>query len=82
MEEKKESTVSRFEHDKVMMHYNWVNRRSMICLISVCITMIIIVLIFATNQTKREQMWQDTIKELYRSTVTEVADGQNTDTAQ
>ena len=72
--------VSRFEHDKVMMHYNWVNRRSMICLIAVCVTMIVVVLIFATNQTKREQMWQDTIKSIVAQTTdAEVADGQKTD---
>ena len=62
MDEK--DTVSRFEHDKVMLHYNWVNRRSMISLIAVCITMIIVVLIFATNQTRREEMWQETIKQI------------------
>ena len=62
MDEK--DTVSRFEHDKVMLHYNWVNRRSMISLIAVCITMILAILIFATNQTKREQMWQETIKHI------------------
>ena len=65
-----------FDHQDTMMHYNWVNRRSMISLIAVCVTMIIVVFIFATNQTKREQMWQETIKEMYRSGVTEVTDGQ------
>ena len=73
-------TVSRFEHDKVMMHYNWVNRRSMISLIVVCLTMIIVVFIFATNQTKREQMWQDTIKNMYQSSMPEGTDGNQQDT--
>lgn len=73
----KEKCIPFFDHQNTMMHYNWVNRRSMIQLIAVCVTMIIVVLIFATNQTKREQMWQETIKEMYRSSVTaEVADGQ------
>ena len=71
-----EKCIPFFDHQNTMMHYNWVNRRSMISLIAVCVTMIIVVFIFATNQTKREQMWQETIKEMYRSSVTEVADGQ------
>lgn len=65
-----------YDHQNTMMHYNWVNRRSMISLIAVCLTMIIVVLIFATNQTKREQMWQETIKSMYNSTVTGVDNGQ------
>ena len=72
-----EKCIPFFDHQNTMMHYNWVNRRSMISLIAVCVTMIIVVFIFATNQTKREQMWQETIKEMYRSDVTaEVTDGQ------
>ena len=65
-----------YDHQNTMMHYNWVNRRSMISLIAVCITMIIVVFIFATNQTKREEMWQETIKSMYQAAVTEVEDGQ------
>ena len=65
-----------FDHQNTMLHYNWVNRRSMIQLIAVCVTMIIVVFIFASNQTQREKMWQETIKEMYSSTVTaEVQDG-------
>lgn len=70
-----EKSIPFYDHQHTMMHYNWVNRRSMISLIAVCITMIIVVFIFATNQTKREQMWQETIKELYHSNITEVQDG-------
>ena len=65
-----------YDHQNTMMHYNWVNRRSMISLIAVCVTMIIVVFIFATNQTTREQMWQETIKSMYQSTITEVENGQ------
>ena len=72
-----EKCVPFFDHQNTMMHYNWVNRRSMISLIVVCVTMIIVVFIFASNQTTREQMWQETIKEMYRSGVTaEVDNGQ------
>ena len=72
-----EKCIPFFDHQNTMMHYNWVNRRSMISLIAVCVTMIIVVFIFATNQTKREEMWQDTIKEICKSTnVAEVPDRQ------
>ena len=72
-----EKCIPFFDHQNTMMHYNWVNRRCMISLIAVCVTMIIVVFIFATNQTKREAMWQETIKEMYRSSVSaEVDNGQ------
>ena len=49
----------------------------MISLIAVCVTMIIVVFIFATNQTRREQMWQETIKSIVnQTTAAEVEDGQ------
>ena len=70
-----EKCIPFYDHQNTMMHYNWVNRRSMISLIAVCLTMIIVVFIFATNQTKREQMWQETIKSLYHETATEVENG-------
>lgn len=70
-----------FDHQNTMLHYNWVNRRSMIQLIAVCVTMIIVVFIFATNQTRREEMWQETIKQIVnqienQTTGPEVDDGQ------
>ena len=72
-----EKCIPFFDHQNTMLHYNWVNRRSMISLIAVCVTMIIVVFIFATNQTKREQMWQDTIKQIMnQTTMPEVDDGQ------
>ena len=64
-----------YDHQNTMMHYNWVNRRMLIALITICVTMIIVVFIFATNQTKREQMWQETIKSMY-SSMQEVDNGQ------
>ena len=54
-----------FDVQNTMMHYNWSNRRMLIALVCVCITMICVVIVFATNQTKREQMWQETIKSMY-----------------
>ena len=65
-----------FDVQNTMMHYNWANRRMLLALICVCVTMIAVVIVFATNQTKREQMWQETIKSMYSTTVAEVEHGQ------
>lgn len=74
-----EKCVPFFDVQNTMMHYNWANRRMLIALIAICITMIAVVIVFATNQTRREQMWQETIKSMYSTTVVEVADGQQND---
>lgn len=68
----KERTVSAFEHENSLMHYGMVNKRSMIMLISVCVTFVLITLIFVIGYTIREKNWLDT---LTRIGVTEVADG-------
>ena len=60
-----EKCVPFFDVQNTMMHYNWANRRMLIALVCVCITMICVVIVFATNQTRREQMWQETIKSMY-----------------
>ena len=65
-----------FDVQNTMMHYNWANRRMLIALISVLLTTAIIVIVFTTNQTRREQMWQETIKSMYSATITEVDHGQ------
>ena len=72
METKNERTVSAFEHETSLMHYGMVNKRSMIMLISVCITFVLITLIFVIGYTIREKNWLNT---LTRIGVTEVADG-------
>ena len=65
-----------FDVQNTMMHYNWANRRMLIALVAICITMVCVVIVFATNQTKREQMWQETIKSMYSTTMAEVDNGQ------
>lgn len=70
-----ERCVPFFDVQNTMMHYNWANRRMLIALVCVCVTMIAVVVVFATNQTRREQMWQETIKSMY-STTMEVDNGQ------
>ena len=71
-EKNSEKCVPFFDVQNTMMHYNWANRRMLIALVCVCLSMIIVVIVFATNQTRREQMWQETIKSMYETTVTGV----------
>ena len=71
-----ERCVPFFDVQNTMMHYNWANRRMLIALVCVCVTMIAVVVVFATNQTKREQMWQETIKSMYTTTAAGVDHGQ------
>ena len=71
-----ERCVPFFDVQNTMMHYNWANRRMLIALVCICVTMIAVVIVFATNQTKREQMWQETIKSMYSATMAEVDHGQ------
>ena len=69
--EKNERTISQFEHENSLMHYGMVNKRSMIMLISVCVTFVLITLIFVIGYTVREKNWLNT---LTRIGFTEVAD--------
>lgn len=72
-----EKCVPFFDVQNTMMHYNWANRRMLIALVCVCVTMIAVVVVFATNQTQREQMWQETIKSIVnQTTAAEVDNGQ------
>lgn len=66
-----------FDVQNTMMHYNWANRRMLIALVAVLVTTAVIVMVFTSNQTKREQMWQDTIKSIVSQTTgAEVDHGQ------
>ena len=62
-------TVSAFEHENALMHYGKVNKRSMIMLISVCVTCILIVTIFVVSVTYRERMWIDALRQAYQTEV-------------
>ena len=75
-----EYTVSRFEHDKVMMHMNWCNRRMLIALVTVCLTFIVTIIVFVSGYTQREKNWLDTIGRSQRQQSVEGNNGQqNTD---
>lgn len=61
MENDKVRTVSQFDHENALMHYGMVNKRSMIMLLSVCVTFVLITLIFVIGYTIREKNWLDTL---------------------
>ena len=71
--EEKERTIPYYEHEKALMHYGAVNRRSMIALITVCFAFVLITAIFVVAYTVREKNWLDTLTRL--NPQMEVADG-------
>ena len=76
----KERCIPFYDHQNTMMHYNWVNRRSMIIIIVVVAAMVLTNWILATNHTAREKMWKEMIETLVnRTTVAEVDNGQQND---
>lgn len=75
MESDKPRMVSAFEHENALMHYGRVNRRMLTALVSVCVTFIVVTLIFVMSYTVREREWIGLISSLIPP-VTEVeADG-------
>ena len=73
--EEKERTIPYYEHEKALMHYGAVNRRSMIALITVCFAFVLITAIFVVAYTVREKNWLDTITAMRAPAVTEVDNG-------
>ena len=75
-----EKCIPFFDHQNTMMHYNWVNRRSIIITVVALVTMLVTNWILATNHTAREKMWKEMIETLVnRTTVAEVDNGQQND---
>ena len=78
MEEKKEqATVPFFLHENAMMHKDRDNNRMMIVCLSLCVTLIIVVVTLVSYYTSRTAMWNDTIARL-NQTIVEVTNGKNT----
>ena len=76
MEEKKPATISVFEHENAMMHKDRDCERMKNIVIAVCVTFVIITIIFVTGYTIRTRIWLDTILQLQQGpTVTEVQNG-------
>lgn len=59
-----------FLHENAMMHYNRANKRMLIALITICITLAIVIAIFVHGNTVREKQLIDLVNQRI-----EVADG-------
>ena len=79
MDENRDEVVSRYQFDKTMMHFNFVNRRCFLSLIAVCITFILTIIIFVVGYTIRERNWLNAIMDLKTPAATEVTDGTQQD---
>lgn len=61
---KGEACISFFAHENAMLHKDTDNERAHRTTLFVCITFILIVVIFVTAYTVRTSIWLDTIKQL------------------
>ena len=69
--EEKQACVPFFAHENVLMHYNRANRRMLIALLAVCITFMLVIVIFVRGYTEREKNWLDTISTMQNTEVVE-----------
>ena len=79
MEEKKcgncderQACVPFFLHENAMMHYNRANKRMLIALITICVTLSVVIAIFVHGNTVREKQLIDMVNERITE---EAADG-------
>lgn len=70
--DEKVACVPFFAHENVLMHYNRANKRMLIALIVVCVTLSVIIGIFVYGNTVREKQLIDMA---IQHRVTEVGDG-------
>ena len=61
--------------DKALLHMNFCNRRMLIALLSMCVTFLLIIIVFIFGYTIRERNWMETIIKMQAPVITEVADG-------
>ena len=60
-----------FAHENTMMHYNRANRRMLIALVTICVTLSVVIAIFVHGNTVREKQLIDMINQR----ITEVENG-------
>ena len=58
-EKKAPACVPYFAHEGMLEHFNRVNKRMLMALITVCITFILTIIIFVQGYTVREKNWLD-----------------------
>jgi len=66
-----QACVPFFLHENAMMHYNRANKRMLIALITICVTLSVVIGIFVYGNTVRERQ----LIELVNQHITEVSDG-------
>ena len=69
--EGKTACVPFFLHENTMMHYNRANKRMLIALIVICVTLSVVIGIFVYGNTVREKQLIDMVNQR----ITEVEDG-------
>lgn len=69
--EEKQTCVPFFLHENAMMHYNRANKRMLIALIVICVTLSVVIGIFVHGNTVREKNLIDLIDKR----IVEVEDG-------
>ena len=78
MDEKKNDVpmIPKYQAETMMMHMGRANRNMMIVIISVCIAMVAMVIIFVNGYTARTKDWLNTLAGLQgKAAVTEVNNG-------
>ena len=65
-----------FLHENAMMHKDKDNKRMMVICLSLCVTLIVVVVTLVSYYTSRIQIWNDTITRL-NQTIVEVTNGKN-----
>lgn len=61
--EKDQACVPFFAHENVLMHYNRANKRMLIALVTICITLSIVIGIFVYGNTVREKQLIDMVNQ-------------------
>lgn len=72
--EEKNAQVPFFLHENAMMHKDRDNKRMMVICLSLCVTLIIVVVTLVAYYTSRTAMWNETITKLTQ-TLAEVTNG-------
>ena len=68
----RQACVPFFLHENAMMHYNRANKRMLIALITICVTLSIVIAIFVHGNTVREKQLIDMVNQRITE---EAADG-------
>lgn len=74
--DEKQACVPFFLHENALMHKDKDNKRMMVICLSLCLTLVIVIVTLVSYYTSRTQMWNNTIAML-NQTIVEVTNGRN-----